>query len=220
MQNYSSGEVAGPSQRFARREHLRYYSCTLKGVTIVMRVVGLNASPNEDGLTATMLASALEGAAEAGAQTEIVHMKRLELLACRQCENGWGLCRREGRCVIEDDFQALREKLHGADALVISTPVYFGEVSEVAKNFLDRLRRCERAGPQQSPLEGKPAVGIAAAGGSGGGIVSCQQVLERYFGHLQWRLFDLIPVTRLTRSYKTETARAAGKALVESVGQA
>lgn len=185
-----------------------------------MRIVGLNASPNEDGLTATMLLAALEGAAEAGAEAEAVHMKKLSLLACLQCENGWGLCRREGACVIEDDFAALKAKLETADAIVISTPVYFGEVSEVAKNCLDRLRRCAFAGPQANVLKGRPVIGIAAAGGSGGGIVSCQGILERYFNHLGLRLFDMIPVTRFTRSYKTETARAAGKAMVEEANQA
>ena len=184
-----------------------------------MRVIGLNASPNEDGLTATMLSAALEGAAEAGAQAEAVHLKQHTLLACLQCENGWGLCRREGRCIQEDDFAALKAQMEGADAIVISTPVYFGEVSEVAKNFLDRLRRCAFAGPQANVLKGKPVLGIAAAGGSGGGIVSCQSILERYFNHLGLRLFDMIPVTRLTRSYKPETARAAGKAMVEETRQ-
>jgi multimeric flavodoxin WrbA len=184
-----------------------------------MRIVGLNASPNEDGLTATMLAAALAGAAEAGGETETVHLKRLTLLSCRQCGNGWGLCRQEGRCVQEDDFADLKARLEAADAIIISTPVYFGEVSEAAKDFLDRLRRCACAGPQGNALKGKPVIGIAAAGGSGGGIVSCQSILERYFGHLGLRIFDMIPVTRFTRSYKTETARAAGRAMVEEAGQ-
>ncbi|MCX7598424.1 MAG: flavodoxin family protein [Armatimonadetes bacterium] len=182
-----------------------------------MRVVGLNASPNEDGLTASVLKVVLEGAAQTGAETHLVNMKALKLKVCQQCEDGWGLCRKEGRCILEDDFQGLREELHGADAIVLSTPVYFGEVSEVAKTFLDRLRRCEAAGPGGSRLTGKLALGIAAAGGSGGGIVSCQEVLERYFQHMGMRIFDLIPVTRLTRNYKLKTAREAGRALVECV---
>ena len=53
-----------------------------------MRIIGLNASPNQDGLTASMALAALEGAAEAGAETELVHMKTLDLRACLQCDNG------------------------------------------------------------------------------------------------------------------------------------
>ncbi len=182
-----------------------------------MQIIGLNGSPNEDGLTASMLRSALDGSAAAGASTELVHLSSAQLEACRQCDNGWGICQSEGECIIKDDFEGLRGRLRAADALVVSTPVYYGEASEVVKCFLDRLRRCENAGPGQSPLEGRFAVGIAAAGGSGGGIVSCQQVLERYFQHLRMRVFDLIPVTRLTWEYKLVTARSAGVALAEAV---
>ena len=178
-----------------------------------MLIVGLNSSPNQDGLTASVLKQVLAGAEAAGAETVLVHMKERTLEACRQCDNGWGQCRQEHTCVIEDDFQALREQLHAADALVFANPVYFGELSEVAKTFLDRLRlRALRGGPLTERL-----FWIAAAGGSGGGIVSCQQVLERYCQHLRMKLFDMIPVTRLTREYKLESAYLAGAALAKAL---
>jgi multimeric flavodoxin WrbA len=181
-----------------------------------MRIIGLNGSPNEDGLTATILKAVLEGAAEAGAAAEIINMKSRKIKTCIQCDDGWGLCRREGNCVLEDDLQEIREDLWRADALVVSTPVYFGELSEVTKSFLDRLRRVEVGGPEENKMAGKLGLGIAAAGGSGGGIVSCQVVLERYFQHLGIRVFDMIPVTRMTREYKIEAARMAGKAMAET----
>ena len=62
-----------------------------------------------------------------------------------------------------------------------------------------------------------PLFGVAAAGGSGGGIVSCQQVLERYFQHLRCQIFDMIPVTRFSRDYKTAAASAAGAALARHI---
>lgn len=182
-----------------------------------MKIIALNGSPNSDGLTATMAQALLDGAAQAGAGVELVHMTDLDLRSCGQCGNGWGRCRAEGFCVLDDDFQALREKVQAADAVIVSTPVYWGECSEVVKNFMDRLRRCECAGPGESPLRGRWALGVAAAGGSGGGIVSCQQALERYFQHTGMRIFDLIPVTRFSRGYKVDLARAAGQALAERV---
>jgi multimeric flavodoxin WrbA len=181
-----------------------------------MHVVGLNASPNEDGLTATAAEHALAGASDAGADTQLLHMKRYRLEACRQCNRGWGTCGSEGVCVIEDDFERLREELHRADALVISTPVYFSDVSEVFKTFFDRLRRCRFAGREESPLAGKPVIGIAAAGGSGGGTVNCQRSLEQYFGHLGFTPFDYLPFTRRSRDYQLVSARAAGRAMVEA----
>jgi len=82
--------------------------------------------------------------------------------------------------MIDDDFQNLREKINRADAFVFSSPVYFGDLSESAKRFLDRWRRCEISNRETSPLKGKIAIGIAAAGGSGGGAVSALLNLENY----------------------------------------
>ena len=179
-----------------------------------MLVIGLQTSPNEDGLTAKAAKAALEGAKGAGAETELIHLRKQDIQACRACEKGWGRCAREGLCIIEDDMQALRERLYQADAIVLSTPVYFGEVSEVTKCFLDRVRRCERRMEGPSPLEGKPILCIAAAGGSGGGTLSCLQILDRYCSHLHLRVFDNVPLMRRSREYMLAALPAAGKALV------
>ena len=75
---------------------------------------------------------------------------------CRQCDDdGWGLCRREGRCIIEDDFAGLVDKIARADAVVFSTPVYFSDLSESMKAFLDRLRRTciQETGPRSREQE-------------------------------------------------------------------
>ncbi|MFQ6133712.1 MAG: flavodoxin family protein, partial [Armatimonadota bacterium] len=179
-----------------------------------MLVIGLQSSPNEDGLTATAAQAALEGARKAGAETELIHLRQKDIQACRACDDGWGRCAREGLCIIEDDMQALRERLYEADALVLSTPVYFGEVSEVTKSFLDRVRRCERRMEQPSPLEGMAILCIAAAGGSGGGTVSCMDMLQRYCSHLHLRMFDNLPLMRRSREYVLAALPEAGKALV------
>jgi multimeric flavodoxin WrbA len=181
-----------------------------------MKVIAMQTSPNEDGLTATMAQMALDGAAAAGAETELIHLCQVNLEACRQCENGWGLCRREGRCIIEDDFQKVRECLGGAGALVVSTPVYFGDMSERAKVFFDRLRRCERHS-EKSALKGTPVLSIAAAGGGGGGGPTTLVSLERYYGVLGWPVFDSLIATRRSREYMLVAARAAGEKLVGHV---
>lgn len=186
-----------------------------RSATVKIKVLGIQTSPNVDGLTATMAKRALAGARRAGAETALIHLRKLELQACLACEQGWGRCRREGLCIIEDDLEQVRERIAGAQGLVFSTPVYFGEVSEVAKNFLDRLRRCEVAGPGEPRTQGVFVLGIAAAGGGGGGGPSCQLIIERYCATLRWRLFDLMTVTRRSREYMLRAAGAAGVALVE-----
>lgn len=181
-----------------------------------MNVVALNASPNKDGLTAVCAEALLCGAQEAGAAVALVHLSDLRLESCRACERGWGTCRTEARCVIEDDFEALRARIIAADAWVLATPVYFGEPSEVARVLLDRLRRCN-SGPHGGQLRGKDFVGVAAAGGSGRGTGTCAEVLERISSHLGMRMADLITVTRRNKLYKVDTLKSAGRALVEQV---
>jgi len=181
-----------------------------------MKVLGIQTSPNEDGLTASMALAALKGAETAGAETELIHLRKLDIRTCQACDQGWGICRSEHRCIIEDDLQSVRERMGEAEALVVSTPVYFGEVSEVTKSFFDRLRRCEFPLGEDSPIHGTPAIGISAAGGSGGGVVTALEMLERYLRIIGVPPFDLITVTRLTRDHKLAMAEEAGRRLVES----
>jgi multimeric flavodoxin WrbA len=101
-----------------------------------------------------------------------------------------------------------------ADGIVLSTPVYFGDVAEVVKNYLDRLRRCERAGPADPRVEGTWVLGIAAAGGGGGGGPTCLVAMERYFAHLGMPIFDMMIVTRRSREYVVSAARHAGAQFV------
>ena len=179
----------------------------------MLKVVAVQSSPNVNGLTCQLAKAVLEGAESRGAETELVHLNKLKIDSCMAHDLGWGTCQTEGKCMIQDDFQNLREKINKADALVFSTPVYFGDLSESAKRFLDRWRRCEIFNREATPLKGKLAVGIAAAGGSGGGAVNALHNLENYLWWLQFTIFDLVPVTRMSKEHKLDMLKAAGKRL-------
>ncbi len=180
-----------------------------------MKVLAIDTSARPDGLTARMVRATLDGAAAAGAQTERVALADLTIEHCRMCEpGGWGLCRKEGRCVIEDDLAAVVEKMQAADALVFATPVYFGDLSESAKAFTDRLRRMATGHTPREFLRNLPTVAIAAAGGSGGGTATCLTNLEKVLSLPGCFIVDLVPVARRNESYKADVLRLVGKALV------
>jgi multimeric flavodoxin WrbA len=183
---------------------------------VAMKVIGIQSSPNTDGLTCQVAHAALEGAEGGGAKIELVHLNKLNIESCKAHDRGWGPCRTEGKCVIRDDFQDIREKINEADALVFSTPVYFGDLSESAKRFLDRWRRCEVFNRQASPLIGKLVIGIAAAGGSGGGAVNALRNLETYLRWLQFTIFDLVTVTKRSKKHKLDMLKVAGKRMLLS----
>jgi len=178
-----------------------------------MKVLAIQSSPNLDGLTSKTAQAVLRGARVAGAETELVQLNQLNMRPCIACEGGWGQCRREGTCIFEDDFQALRDKINGADALVFATPVYWHDLSESAKIFLDRLRRCEVYADFRN-FEGKKALGIASAGGSGSGCVKALLNLEDYLRRVGFEIFDLVTVTQKSKAHKLEMLEKAGVRLL------
>lgn len=179
-----------------------------------MKIIALNASPNQDGLTAACAQAFLAGAEEAGAEVKLIHLCALSINSCRQCDRGWGQCRQVGTCIIEDDLEQVRQQILVADAWALVNPVYFGDLSEVAKRFTDRLRRCTM-GSDPNLLKGKDFVGVGAAGGSGRGTVTCLEVMDRFAAHTGLRVADLVTVTRRSRPYKLECLKSAGRSLVK-----
>jgi len=100
-----------------------------------MKIVGFIASPRKEGNTAWVVNQILEGAREQGAETEAWYAGELDIKPCKGCLG----CVKSGRCVTDDDMQKLYGALEHADALVLGSPVYMGQMSAQAKLFTDRL---------------------------------------------------------------------------------
>ncbi|UCH01557.1 MAG: flavodoxin family protein [Candidatus Bathyarchaeota archaeon] len=135
-----------------------------------MKCIAIQSSPNLDGLTSSLAQAILNGVSAMGGETELIHLNKLDIQTCIACNGGWGECRDQGTCILEDDFEGLRTKTINADIVVFATPVYWHDLSESAKAFLDRLRRCERACDFKT-FSNKKIIGITSAGGSGRGAV-------------------------------------------------
>jgi multimeric flavodoxin WrbA len=105
-----------------------------------MNVIGLNGSPRKNWNSAQMLESALKGAASAGADTELIHLIDLNFTGCRSCF----ACKRLGgksfgRCAAKDDMTVILNRILEAEAVIISAPVYFGDVPGMVRNLFERL---------------------------------------------------------------------------------
>jgi len=178
-----------------------------------MKCIAIQTSPNLDGLTSTLAQMVLGGYEATGGDVELIHLNELDIKTCKACDNGWGTCR-NGDCILEDDFEAVRGKIEGANAVVFSTPVYWHDLSESAKSFLDRLRRCETFSGRGT-CEGKKVIGITAAGGSGNGAARALYNLEDYLKRVGFEIFDLVPVTKFSKDHKLPMLEAAGRRLAE-----
>ena len=180
-----------------------------------MKIMIITSSPNKDGLTAVCGEQARLGAISAGAGATVVSLNDLGVGMCHACDNGWGPCKDQHVCQVEDDFQKLHASLKVADGFILVTPVYWGDLSESAKAFIDRLRRCEAFKKEDQYLAGKPFICVAAAGGSGNGCMSCLVIMEKFVDHVKGTKLDFIGVTRRNREYKLkaiyEAARVMGR---------
>jgi len=178
----------------------------------MMKAIIISGSRNPQGQTAKAARALLEGLRSQGADGELAFLPEMHLERCRQCDPaGWGICRTEGKCVIEDGFASLVAKLRGADVAVFATPVYFGDLSESARAFLDRLRRTCMHEAGKKDLAGKCAVGICVAGGGGGGAPSCAVSLERVLGTCGFDVVDVVPVRRQNLKMKLQVLRVTGE---------
>lgn len=186
-----------------------------------MKILAVQSSPNHDGLTARLAEAALGGAACLGAEIELINLNDLHLAPCMACGQGWGHHFQPGevpadQCIIADAFAELQAKVLGADGLVFCTPVYFHDLSESARVFLDRLRRCDWPLREKAHLRGKPVVLIAAAGGSGNGALEAATQLEKLLLHfLGMKRVASLAVARVNQSLQLEAAASAGRLLAE-----
>ena len=183
-----------------------------------MQILILSGSRNREGQTARAIKAIQKGISEGKGKSEAIFLTEMNLERCRQCEaDGWGLCRKEGRCIIEDDFASIVEKVKAADVVVFANPVYFGDLSESMRTFLDRYRRIGfmrpgRPAPGAFPTAGgTPAIGICYAGGSGNGTVSCAFFLERVLQTCGFDVVDMIPVRRQNIDIKLPMLELTGK---------
>ncbi|MDR1952274.1 MAG: flavodoxin family protein [Elusimicrobiota bacterium] len=101
-----------------------------------MKVIGFIGSSRKEGNTAWIVNKILESAKERGAQTQSFNFSDLDIKPCQGC-----LCCHKGDqgCVIKDDMQKIYDALLSADALILGSPVYMGQMSAQAKIFTDRL---------------------------------------------------------------------------------
>lgn len=187
-----------------------------------MFVLALSGSRNRQGGTARAVDALLRGVARAGALSDSLFLPEHHLERCRQCnEDGWGICLSEERCLIDDDFDEIRERVGRADLVVFATPVYFHDLSESMKAVLDRLRRIGFPKLLRQPLpvipgpvlngQGLPAIGVCYAGGSGNGATSCCLNLERTLQTCGFDVVDMMPIRRQNLEMKLGFLEQVGK---------
>lgn len=100
------------------------------------QILAIHGSPRKKGNTAALLAEAVAGARQAGAQVTEVFLRDLKMSPCLEIY----ACKKDGRCGIKDDFQAVHDQLLACDGLILAAPIFFYNVSAQTKILMDRCQ--------------------------------------------------------------------------------
>ena len=103
-----------------------------------MKVLALNGSPRmKASSTYHIMKPFLEGMEATGAETELIHIRSLNLEPCIGCYTCWA--RTPGVCIHQDSMATVLEKFNSTDMVIFGTPLYHFTMSGIMKDFIDRI---------------------------------------------------------------------------------
>jgi len=101
-----------------------------------VKILGICGSPRREGNTEVLVKEALKGAQDAGAAAEEIFLRDKIISPCLEIYG----CKKDGQCVIKDDFQEVAERMIESDALILASPIFFYTVSAHTKMLIDRCQ--------------------------------------------------------------------------------
>ncbi len=167
-----------------------------------MKVLMINGSPRQKGNTAVALAEIARQLESEGIDSEIVWIGNKPLRGCIACNT----CKQNpGACVFDDDVcNRISEKMNGADALVVGSPVYYGQPNGAVLAIVQRMLYSNGAA-----FSGKPAAAVAVC--RRGGADCAFQTLN-----LPFQMMNMPVVT--SQYWNIVYGREPGQAALDSEG--
>jgi FMN reductase len=153
---------------------------------MALRVVGLGGSLRTGSTSRAALRTALEGAASAGAKTDLLDLRELDLPLYNPED--------------EPTAQAARviESCYAADALIWSSPLYQGTISGALKNALDWLHVL---GERDPPYLHDKVIGLVSAAGGAQGLQAINTMEFAVRALRGWAVPYVVPIAAATRIF-------------------
>ena len=120
-----------------------------------MKVLLINGSPRKEGNTSIALNEVAKLLSQEGIDSEMVWIGNKPIRGCIAC----GQCKEQGlgRCIFDDDVcNQISEKFAEVDALIVGSPVYYGQPNGALLSIIQRAFFSNGAN-----ISGKPAASIA-----------------------------------------------------------
>lgn len=102
----------------------------------MIKILAIYGSPRRKGNTSELLKKSVQGATESGAQIEEIFLRDLKISPCLEIYG----CKKTGRCVINDDFQNVYDKILSSHGVILASPIFFYMVSAHTKILMDRCQ--------------------------------------------------------------------------------
>ena len=193
----------------------------------MIKAIGIAGSPRRAGNSTTLLKAALDGAASAGAETDIVYLNDLVFKGCQGCQP----CTPDGQCRVRDALTPVFAALKLADVWMLASPIYFDGVSGQMKTFFDRCHwLTNEAGERKARLTGRrrAAIIVTYEASPSEGYRKVAQILADYLGWMgEFGTVEVMSEANLGPSDAAKEkpdlltkATRMGEQLVRSLGEA
>ncbi len=150
------------------------------------KIVGIYASPREDGNSRVICDAVLDGAMGLSTNMiEVFHLNKLNAArGCQNCER----CKDLGRCVLMDDISLVLESIRDADSLVVSIPVFFGHAAAQYRILEDRMYSFLDRGLSSTIPSGKKVAIVVTYDRNDGSAASVMNDLSEFYRHLGFEI--------------------------------
>jgi multimeric flavodoxin WrbA len=141
-----------------------------------MKAIAFNGSARKDGNTAILIRTVFAELEKEGIETELVQLAGTHIHGCIACGQCMKLKNR--RCAVETDaVNEYIKKMDAAQAIIMGSPVYFGNVTTEIKALIDRSGFVARANDFMFARKiGAPVIAVRR-----GGETAVFDAINRYF---------------------------------------
>ncbi|MFX1442995.1 MAG: flavodoxin family protein [Promethearchaeota archaeon] len=184
-----------------------------------MKIIGIVGSPRVDGNTQILVQSILASAMENGAETKIFNIHEMDIKPCQSCYH----CKiTDEGCAIKDDMPQLFEEIIKSDAVIVGSPIYFGQMSAQLKIFVDR--HFSQIGRDFKSKIGKKDLVLIFTHGNPKSDMFKQYIdsTSRLFGFMGYNMQDLLLAAGVRRPgaiYEKEELMQKAKEIGEQLAQ-
>jgi FMN reductase len=170
-------------------------------------VVGLGGSLAENSKSRAALQVALDGAADAGAETQLLDLRRLELPLYNPDDDD-----------PTDAAARLIEAAYTANGLLWSSPLYQGTISGAFKNALDWL---DTLGAREPPYLHDKVIGLISAAGGTQGLQAINTMEFSVRALRAWAVPYVVPIASAARVFDStgEVRDEAVERQLKTLGQ-